>query len=174
MAVSGAAIYDPTNNLVADVKPGSTAAVAADQALVVTMHPSSSSAGAGTALTNDVGIQYRPNATGAATIAKIASAATTNATSVKASAGRVLGWSLTNTSAAFKYVAFFNKASAPTVGTDSPAYKVGIPASSTVIHGLEGGGGYSLGIAYAITGAAADLDATAVALNDVVGVIWYA
>lgn len=129
---------------------------------------------AGTALSNDVGLQYRTSATGAAAIFKIASAATTNATSVKASAGRVVGWTLCNTTAAFKFVRFYNKASAPVVGTDSPVKIVGIPPNSTLIKAMEGGVGYSLGIAYSITNLVGDLDATAVAANDVIGGIYYA
>lgn len=129
---------------------------------------------AGSALAADVGTQYRPSNVGAATISKVASAATTNATSVKGSAGRVIGWVFCNTSAAFKFVRFYNKATAPVVGTDSPAIIVGVPPNSTIIKTTEGGSGYSLGIAYAITNLVADLDATVVAANDVVGAIYYA
>ena len=57
--------------------------------------PVQTAAPAGAALTGDVGIQYRPNATGAATPAKVVAAASTNATVVKASAGRMLGFTLT-------------------------------------------------------------------------------
>ena len=117
---------------------------------------------------------YQTTATGAALIAKVASQATTNATSVKATAGRVLGYTLTNTTAAFKFVRLYNKATAPTVGTDSPAVIIGLPPNSTIIRTVEGGVGYSLGIAYAITGLVADLDATITAVNDVVGEIDYA
>src|SRR5581483_5493004 len=60
------------------------------------------------------------SATGAATKARVKSAASTNATSVKASAGRLYQIHLCNTSAALKFVKFYNKASAPTVGTDTP------------------------------------------------------
>lgn len=123
---------------------------------------------------SDQGLQYRASAAGSSSIAKVASAATTNATSVKASAGRVVGWSLTNTTAAFKYFRLYNKASAPTVGTDSPALVVGLPPNSTTRGELEGGIGFATGIAYAITGAVADLDATVTAANDVVGGVFYA
>jgi hypothetical protein len=128
---------------------------------------------AGTNAIGDVGIQARANATGAATTAKVTSAATTNATSVKASAGRVLGWEFTNTSAAIKVVRFYNKASAPTVGTDVPVFVVYLPASAHVNFSLPVGVGFATGIAYAITNAIADLDATAVAANDVLGAIYY-
>jgi len=129
---------------------------------------------AGTAAVGDVGLQVRANATGAMTVAKILAAATTNATSVKASAGRVFGWQLTNTTAAAKYVRLYNLATAPTVGTSTPVYNIVLPANATVNATFPMGIGHSTGIAYAITNAIADLDATAVAANDVLGAIYYA
>lgn len=119
-------------------------------------------------------VGYPTTATGAASTAKIASAATTNATIVKAGAGRIVGFVLCNTSAAFKFVRIYNKAAAPTVGTDSPAVIIGLPPNSTITRSLEGGVGYSIGIGYAITNLVGDLDATAVAVNDVIGAIYYA
>jgi hypothetical protein len=129
---------------------------------------------AGTAAVGDVGLQVRANATGAMTVAKILAAATTNATSVKASTGRVFGWQLTNTTAAAKYVRLYNLAAAPTVGTSTPVYNIVLPANATVNATFPMGIGHSTGIAYAITNAIADLDATAVAANDVLGAIYYA
>ena len=122
----------------------------------------------------DIGVQYRANATGAATIGKVQSAATTNATLLKGSGGRMLGFTLSNTTAAFKFVHFHNKAGAPVPGTDSPAYTLAIPPNSVAIRTMEGGAAYPLGIGYSITGAAGDLDATVVAANDVVGAIYFA
>lgn len=129
---------------------------------------------AGTNAIGDVGLQVRANATGAGSVSKIASAATTNATSVKASAGRVFGYHFTNTTAAIKIVRFYNLATAPTVGTSVPVYNVVIPANGYVFANFPQGRGHSTGIAYAITNAIADLDATAVAANDVIGAIDFA
>lgn len=119
---------------------------------------------------------YPIDATGASVAPvrqKIASAASTNATSVKAAPGSVAGYTLTNTTASFKYFRLFNKASAPTVGTDSPVLIVGLPANSSVCHSFPAGMFLSTGIAFAITGAVADLDATVTAANDVVGALFY-
>lgn len=107
------------------------------------------------------------------TVAKINSAATTNATSTKTSQARLLGWSLTNTSAATKYVRFYNKASAPTVGTDSPLFIVAIPPTENVSHSNTQPITFAAGLAYAVTGAGTDLDATAVAVGDVIGSFYY-
>lgn len=134
----------------------------------------SATATPGSTSSTTVAPTYPATATGAATIAKVASAASTNATSVKASAGRVVGWSLTNTTASLKYFRLYNKASAPTVGTDSPALVVGLPPTSTTRGELEAGVGFATGIAYAITGAVADLDTTVTAANDVIGGLFYA
>lgn len=100
----------------------------------------------------------------------VSSAATTNATSAKASAGAVHGIMATNTTAALKYLKLYNKASAPTVGTDTPVLTIALQPSNVptniqfpkTMH-------FSTGIAYALTGAAADADTTALAAGDVVG-----
>jgi len=128
---------------------------------------------AGTNAIGDVGLQGRANATGAASVAKIASAASTNATSVKTTGGRVFGWSLTNTTAAVKVVRLYNLAAAPTVGTSVPFYNIVLPANATVNASFPVGIGHATGIAYAITNAIPDLDATAVAANDVIGAIYW-
>lgn len=106
----------------------------------------------------------------------IKSAATTNATSVKASAGNLFSMYLINNSAAVKYFKFYNKASAPTVGTDTPVAVIGIPASGNNFV-MDGNTWvwprFSTGIAFAITGAVTDADTTAVAVNDVSGwMVW--
>lgn len=113
-------------------------------------------------------------APGGSAVAKIQAAGSTNATSVKAAEGRVYGWSLTNTSAALKYVKLYNKAAAPTVGTDVPVLTIGLPATSTVTVALPFGIAFRTGIAYAITGVSTDADTTAVTANDVTGGLFYA
>lgn len=105
---------------------------------------------------------------------RVASAATTNATSVKATPGRVYGIALANTSAAAKFVKLYNKASAPTVGTDTPVHTIALAAGQRVDLSWPVGMPFSTGIAYAITGAVADSDTTAVAANDVHGGLLYA
>jgi hypothetical protein len=129
---------------------------------------------AGTAAIGDVGLQLRANATGAATVSKFTAAATTNAASVKASAGRVVGWNLYNTTAAIKVFRFFNLAVAPTMGTSSPAFVVPIAPNSASSVSIPAGIAFTTGIAIACTGAIADLDTTVTAANDVVGEIFYA
>lgn len=97
------------------------------------------------------------------------SAATTNATNAKASAGTVYQIIATNTAAAIRYLKIYNKASAPTVGTDVPVLTIAIPAVGAVVLDYDYGYGFSAGISYALTTLAADADSTAVALGDIVG-----
>lgn len=107
------------------------------------------------------------------TNAKVFAAATTNATSVKTTAARVFGYDFANTSAAWKFVKFFNKASAPVVGTDVPVFTIGIPPNGNVSFPTTIPLTFATGLAYAITGAVADNDVTAVAVGDVIGHIDY-
>jgi hypothetical protein len=129
---------------------------------------------AATVLAADVGGQYRANATGAATIGHIVSAATTNAANLKASAGRVLGWNFANTTAIWQLVKLHNTASTPTAGV-GVALTIGIPPNGINASPPGFGGvGFSSGIGRTIVTGAADTDATATTLNAVVGEIFYA
>ena len=129
---------------------------------------------AGTNAIGDVGMQVRPSASGANNTAKVAAAAGTNATLIKATQGRISGWSLVNTTAAVKVVRLYNLTVAPTVGTSVPAYSIVLPPNDRSEISLPAGIGHLTGISYAITGAIPDLDATAVVANDVIGMIFWA
>lgn len=128
---------------------------------------------AGAALLGDVGQQYRGASTGTASGAHVVSAATTNPLNIKASAGKLIGWALANTSAAWKYVKFHNTAGPPTAGA-GVVRTVAIPPGGLAQFKLEGGIGFSTGIACTITNLSPDNDTTAVAVGDVVGDIYYA
>jgi len=139
----------------------------------ITANIGTGSLAAGTNAIGDVGIQYRANATGAATTFKFASAATVNNVLILTGARRLLGWNLTNTTASFKYFRIYNKATAPTSG-ESPTFMFGLPPNSTTVSPpIVGGIGLSLGLGIACTGGVADTDATVTAANDVVGSIFY-
>lgn len=101
---------------------------------------------------------------------RLLSAASTNATSLKASAGTLYTLFAVNLNAAVRYVKFYNKASSPTVGTDTPVATFPIPASTTgagFYIDLGPGFDFSTGIAYATTTGAADSDTGAVAANEI-------
>lgn len=128
---------------------------------------------AGTNLAADVGMQYRANATGAAFGAHLVSAASTNLTVVKASAGRLVGWSLANTNAAWRYVKFHNQTTTPTAGS-GVVRTIAIPPNGRAEGSFPGGIAFTTGIGMSTVTGAADSDTTAVNLNDIVGDIFYA
>lgn len=114
------------------------------------------------------------NATsGGDTIGKVLSAGSTNATSLKASAGQVYEYDLYNNAAYAVFIHFYNKASAPTVGTDVPVFTIGLAATSGRHTQIGNGLPFATGIAYAITKGAADTDSVAVLAADVTGFIGY-
>lgn len=72
--------------------------------------------------------------------------------------------SLSNVTAATVYLKFYNKASAPTVGTDVPILTIPVAAGALYANDFGRlGKRFATGIAFAITGAAAANDATAIA-----------
>lgn len=81
--------------------------------------------------------------------------ASTNATSVKAAAGMVYGYRVTSVSPEANYLKFYDKASAPTVGTDTPKITIGIPIGNTTLQNVSEfwpqGIAFSTGIAFSIT-----------------------
>ncbi len=119
------------------------------------------------------GVTPVPATSGGPTVARIKLAASTNATSVKASAGQVYGWYLYNNTASAKFLKFYNKASSPTVGTDTPLFTVPLPANGGSNVEYSMGIPFGTGIAYAITGAITDSDTTSTAADDVHGVVLY-
>lgn len=108
------------------------------------------------------------------TLAKIKAAASTNLTSVKASAGVVGGFLFANNHAsAARFVKLYNKASAPVIASDTALLiaTIAIPAGQVRSFEFPAGLNFSTGIAYAITGAVGETDATAISVDDVTGFI---
>ncbi len=98
----------------------------------------------------------------------INSAATTNATSIKASAGSVYGLVVSNTAGSSRYVKLYNKASAPTVGTDVPVLTIKVATDDVVSINVGSQGlRFTTGIALAITANAVDTDTTAIGASEV-------
>lgn len=111
-------------------------------------------------------------AAGGASIHHVVAAASTNAAQIKASAGRVLGWSLSNNTASWRYVKLHNVAS-PTAGA-AVAMTIGIPPNGYAPCELITGISFTTAIGRTIVTGAPDADATATAANDVVGDIFFA
>lgn len=96
------------------------------------------------------------------------SLATTNALLIKNTAGTLWSIVVSNTNAAARFLKLFNLTAAPTVGTSVPVFTVPIPPGGTVlVNGGSNGIRFGTGISLAITGAAGDLDTTAIGAGDV-------
>jgi hypothetical protein len=152
-------IQDPSSSTAANVVPGNTVVTDGYAALVVAISPNTP-------------VAFTSSAT---SIFRLLSAATTNATSIKSSAGVLYGWSIQNTNAAQRYVKLYNKASSPTVGTDTPVITLLIPgASAGAGNNLSGPAiNFSTGIALATTVNPTDSDTAAVALDDLIINLFY-
>lgn len=153
-------VSDGTN--VAAVKAG-VIAVAGDNPLVVTMHPSSAP------MTNQAVSGTVTNSPIAAGSFTLNSAATTNASSVKNAAGNLYSLIATNNGSAVAFAKIYNKGSAPTVGTDTPVLVAAIPANGVPLNLLGGSTSirFTTGIALALTNLIADSDTTAVAAGQI-------
>ena len=104
----------------------------------------------------------------AATAARLpSSAATNNATLVKATAGAIYSVNGYNASAGVIYLKFYNKATAPTVGTDTPVLTYALPA--TAAFSFQVPFGFATGIGYGMVTGAADNNNTAIGAGDVLG-----
>lgn len=128
--------------------------------------------------TNTIGgVTPVASATGGATSFQLISANTTNATSVKNTSGTLYGIQVFNNNAAARYLKFFDKASAPTLGTDSPIKTILIPGGTagagTIVPLPSCGVKFTLGIALAITTGIAALDTGAVAASEIAANIDY-
>lgn len=101
------------------------------------------------------------------------SLATTNGALILTGTSGVHALYATNTGAAVAFVKLYNKATAPTVGTDIPEMIIPLPAAVSGVPGVAelkpGFAAYrfALGLGIAITGAVADSDTTAVAAGQV-------
>lgn len=95
------------------------------------------------------------------------SAATTNATLVKSGESALMALAVSNVNAAARYLKLYNKATAPTVGTDRPVLTIPIPATgiANIQFGCMGLL-FTLGLCFALTTGAADADTAAVAANE--------
>lgn len=123
-------------------------------------------------LTTPLNVTSQAGTTGGYTTYHLVSAATTNATNIKASAGKVAGWYIYNSNASARKVAFHNTAGTPTAG--APVFfSIVIPGSAGANLLSDVGIDFSTGIAITTTTGLADTDSAAVALNDLVINIFY-
>jgi hypothetical protein len=118
-----------------------------------------------------LGMQYHTTASGLSA-RHIVSAAGTNAAAVKATAGKVLGWSLANLTPAWRHVKLHNTPT-PAAGV-GVARTISIPPNGVASFFSEGGITFTTAIGISIVAGASDTDATAVGVADVVGELFWA
>lgn len=93
---------------------------------------------------------------------------------IKGGVGRVKGYHIINQAAAARFVKLYDKATAPTVGTDTPKITLALAATSQATLPVgDSGIEFLLGIGIGATQLIADNDTTAPAANDVVVNIFY-
>jgi hypothetical protein len=109
--------------------------------------------------------------TSGATSSRVDAAASTNATSLKASAGAIIEIDVFNVAAYDVFLKIYNKASAPTVGTDTPTWTIPLKAGTGYSRDFKYGKWCSTGVAYAITKLQVDSDTTVLVAHDVTGTI---
>lgn len=110
-----------------------------------------------------------PNTTGGLTTYSLISAATTNATVVKASAGKLYSLYVSNVNAAVMYLKFYDKATTPSEA-DTPVLRLAIPglaAGKVEVWNTEQGLTFASGISFRTTTAVADASTAAVAANEI-------
>jgi len=93
----------------------------------------------------------------------VVTTASTNAAVVKASAGNLYELTISNPTATAAYIKLYNKATAPTVGTDVPVLTIAIPATAAGVGEKSFNFGavgkrFATGIGIAVTAAAAATD----------------
>jgi hypothetical protein len=97
----------------------------------------------------------------------------TTGVNIKASAGQVYGWYLYNNASSIRVVKLYNKATAPTVGTDTPTQTIVLPANGGANVFSDIGFAFSSGIGIGVTTGIADNDTGAPSANDVVANLFY-
>jgi hypothetical protein len=169
------------------IKAASTAPLATDPALVVAISPNGQNSNGQAAMSGSLPVVIASNQTAipvsgavssspkstsnGTTSSRVVSAASTNATNLKTSAGTIAQVDLFNVAAYDVFLKFYNKASAPTVGTDTPVWTIPIKTGTGYSNGFIFGKYFSTGISFAITKLQADSDTTVIAAGDVTGSI---
>lgn len=108
-------------------------------------------------------------------VQRLISANSTNSTLVSAYPCYLTGLCLIDINASPAWLKLYNKATAPTVGTDTPVMTIEIPGNGVIenITFPDGGIYFDTGLGFGITTALADNSTSAVAANEVVINLFY-
>lgn len=122
--------------------------------------------------TGTMNVTVVSGATGGDTTFHLVSAASTNATNIKSSPGKVTGWYVYNSNASARKIAFHNTAGTPTAGA-SVHSSIVIPGLAAANVSFPDGIDFGTGIAITTVTELTDAGTTAVALNDLIINIYY-
>jgi len=123
--------------------------------------------------TGTMSVTVVSGATGGDSTFHLVSAATTNATNIKASAGKVTGWYIYNSNASARKVNFYNASTTPILGTTVLHSAIIIPGLAAANVSFPDGIDFGTGIGIATVTELTDAGNTAVALNDLIINIYY-
>lgn len=124
------------------------------------------------AMTNAQPVSLQPTTSGGSSIYKNLDIDETGV-NVKASAGQLYGWYLFNNAASTRYVKLYDKATAPTVGTDAPVFTLPVPAGAAANVAFPNGIAFSNGIGVGAVTGVADSSTGAPSANDVTIALFY-
>lgn len=96
------------------------------------------------------------------------SAASTNSTLVRAGGGKIVDYFISNQGASVRYVKFYDKATAPTIGVDAALWTLPIPAGAAANLALNSPLPFTLGIGFGTTTGVNDNDSGAVGAGEIV------
>ena len=127
--------------------------------------------GVGATQTDVTSTSGLPTALPVCTVVSYVFTADQNSTLVKASAGVLYGYSLFSIANTTVYLKLYNKATAPTVGTDTPLFRAGVtdPGGVLGVHVSEffpNGLTFDTGIGFGAVAALVDSDTTALTVSE--------
>lgn len=124
------------------------------------------------AMTNAQPVSLQPTTSGGSSIYKNLDIDETGV-NVKSSAGQLYGWYIFNNAATTRYVKLYDKATAPTVGTDTPVFTLPIPAGAAANVAFPNGIAFTNGIGVGAVTGVADNSTGAPSANDVTIALFY-
>lgn len=98
----------------------------------------------------------------------LSAAASVNATLVQNFSSELVRVAGHNAAASVRYIKLYDKATAPTVGTDTPIFTIAVPAGSVFSLPMDGFP-FKAGLGFGLTTGAADADTGALTSGDILG-----
>jgi len=180
--VDGSAVTQPVSGTVTANAGTGTFAVNVSQINGTTPSMGNGASGTGvqrvTIANDSTGVvQMVPGTTGGTSTCYLSSAASTNSTNCKASAGQVYGFQVINTTSSIYYLRMYNSASAPTCSSATGFVRtIPIPHASGAGSGVgfsqTVGSAYGTGIGFCLTGGGSSTDNTNAATGVYISILY--